>query len=145
MTKTEAPSLHPSSLFPGWSSLFQLLPPLPWVPAEDGEWGLWSVHNSSSLPFFPPPTSPLLQRRFCHRQKIKISLFQNGSPRATAFFLTKIMSAISQPLWPPQTVSAVDPPPRFFVYVLEINLLVIVHVDTQGHWQPCCVPLASPA
>lgn len=36
------------------------LPP-PWVAQGDGEWGLQSIHNSSSLPLLPPHTFPPLQ------------------------------------------------------------------------------------
>lgn len=39
---------------------FCILPPQA-VFAEDGEWGLWTVHNSSSLLPLPPLTFPLFQ------------------------------------------------------------------------------------
>lgn len=36
---------------------------LPWRVQGDEEWGLWSAHNSSSLPLFLPHAFPLLQHR----------------------------------------------------------------------------------
>ena len=48
------------SLLPRLSFLPNLLPPPPRAAQRDGEWGLWSEHNASSLLLFTPLALPLL-------------------------------------------------------------------------------------
>lgn len=63
------------------------LPP-PWVAQGDGEWGLQSIHNSSSLPLLPPHTFPHSSTGPLHGY----SAWSTSSPPLTLVFTLQFLT-----------------------------------------------------
>lgn len=63
------------------SQLLYLLPP-PRAAQEDGQWELWSVHNSFSLMLLTPHTFPLFTTAFSTESKGISAMAPGASPRS---------------------------------------------------------------